>query len=149
MSFSEANDTKKVNLVTFESHGLRVAPLEIPSFQKLVTLRGKQESIMKSLESLQDTQAWVEVELDDENPLVANVAIRKYAQELGVKILLLRVTKGEGAFDAEVFEEKTLDQLTPQEVFSLRLEQEKLEDERLKKALNREFLKVLEGVQLR
>jgi exonuclease SbcD len=150
LSFSEADEKKKVNIVSLDTNSLRVEEVVIPTFRKLYLLKGDTQTLLDSLSELANSQdVWVEIHLRDDNPLVAHTQLRQKAQEVGVKILALKVQEMGVQLQSQVFQNKTLEELTPQEVFEQRVLEENITDETLKKNLKVEFLKIVDEVQNR
>ncbi len=149
LSFSEANNTQKVNLVTFEKGGMDVELLEVPKTRDLIILKGDAETVQGELEKIVDTTAWIEVHLDDDNPMQANTEIREKAAESGVTLLAVKVQKSQKQLRARELKAISLEELSISQVFDKRLEQEALEDKRLERKLKENFAAVVERVQNR
>ena len=146
LSFSEANNIKKVNIVSFERLTCKVQELEIPLYRKLIVLRGKTQEILQQLETLQDKRVWVEVHLRDTNPFYANDIIRSKAKELGITLLAVKIQKDEVALNKEDVKVLSLDELSPLELFEKRLEKENIEDKALFQELRKHFQEIVDEV---
>ncbi len=147
LSFSEANGTKRVHIVTFEGREPRVERVEIPLFRALVSLRGKPEEIIEKLGSITEKDSWIEVHVDAENPYEANKVIRETAEEMELTLLAVRLERTEAALRADDVAALSLDELTPLEVFEKRMEMENIEDEALHEVLIERFKEVVLKVQ--
>ncbi|MGB3750447.1 MAG: exonuclease SbcCD subunit D C-terminal domain-containing protein [Arcobacteraceae bacterium] len=149
LSFSEANQKKKINIVEFHGKNVEVKELEIPLYRKLLVLKGDLEHIKSELEKIEDKTTWIEVHLKDENPMFANQAIREYVNELELIILAIKIDRTEKKLEAKELKVTSLDQLIPEDVFQRRLSSEKLEEGDFKDELTLHFKEVVEKVTLR
>jgi len=149
LSFSEASQKKRVNIVTFEDNKLTVEELEIPLYRKLLVLKGNLEMLKKELEKIEDKSTWIEIHLKDENPMFAHQALREYAEALELIVLAIKIDRTQKKLQAKELKVTSLDELTPSDVFTRRLEVEELEDEHLKEELILNFKSVLEKVENR
>ena len=147
LSFSEATSQKKINIIEFDGKTPFVRELDIPLFRPLVVLRGDVETIVSSLEEIEDKQSWIEVHLRDDNPFAANQHIRQRALELGVTLLAVKIDTSEQKMQQSDFHVLSLDELTPKDLFKKRLEQEELQDSVLKEQLVACFEEVLDEVE--
>jgi len=146
LSFSESNQMKKVNIVSFENKEVKIEELEVPLYRKLQVLKGDLEAIKKELAKIDDITTWIEVHLNDENPMFANQAIREYAQKLELIILAIKIDRTQKKLEAKELNVVSLDELRPSDVFQRRLEIEKLEDNEFIDELTLHFRKVVERV---
>ena len=148
LSFSEANQKKKINIVEFDNKSIEVKELEIPTTRQLVALKGNGETILKELEKIEDKTTWIEIQLNDENPIVAHQSIRDYAQEKELIILAIKIDRTQKRLESKDLNVLSLDELTPSDVFERRLKIEELEDVSFIEELNLNFKKVFEKVSL-
>ena len=146
LSFSEASQTKRVNVVTFEEDSVEVEELEIPLYRKLLLLKGDQEYLEKELEKVEDKTTWIEIHLKDNNPSFAHQVLREYADELELMVLAIKVDRTEKKLQAKELNVVSLSELTPLDVFGRRLGLEELDDEEFKEELTLTFKKVVEKV---
>lgn len=129
LSFSEAQAPKEVLLVTFEGGepAPRIAPLAVPCFQALTTVRGDWQVLEAFFGGLGDSgpSLWLEVQLEIDawgpgvQERVAALAQGKAVEVLAVRNsrrLLPRLMEDDGP-------RQTLTALTPHEVFARRLAQ--------------------------
>ena len=144
LSFSEASSQKKVNIIEFVDKEMSVKELNIPTFRALIVLRGNLEEIETALALISDKQSWIEIHLNDENPYASNKAIRDKAETLDLIILAIKIDKTVDALHLKSSTALSLNEFSPLEIFNKRLEQEELEDEALKEALNKEFKLLVE-----
>ncbi len=147
LSFSEAGDTKRVNIVTFEGQKADVERVEVPIFRALVRCRGNMSEIIAQLEKIEDKESWIEVEVDDTNAYEANRVIREKAEELGLTLLAVKLRQREVGLGQEEAKVISLQELTPHEVFQKRLEVDLLDDEVLKEQLLKMFDTIVEEVE--
>jgi DNA repair protein SbcD/Mre11 len=148
LSFSESNQKKKINIVEFKDNKVEVEEMQIPQHRKLQVLKGNLESIKKELKSIEDKTTWIEIHLNDENPMFANQAIREYAVELELIILAIKIDRSEKKLEAKELKVTSLDELIPADVFQKRLELEELEDKEFIEELTLNFRQVVEKVQV-
>jgi len=148
LSFSEAKQKKKINIVEFIDGTVEVQELEIPLYKQLLVLKGNCESILKELKVIENKDTWIEVHLNDENPIVANQSIRDYAQEEELIILAIKIDRTEKRLEAKDLNVISLDELTPSAVFSRRLKLEELEDNEFSDELILNFKKVMQKVSI-
>ena len=152
LSFSEANQRKRVNIVEFsnekEHNKAVVEEIQIPQHRKLQVLKGNLESVKNELKQIEDKTTWCEIHLNDENPMFANQALREYAQEQELIILAIKIDKSEKKLKASELKVTSLDELKPEDVFKRRLEIEKLEDKEFCDELTLNFKQVVEKVSV-
>lgn len=146
LSFSEAGNQKKVNIVTFNKKIAKLTKIDIPIFRPLVVLCGDLKSLNTELEKILDKNSWIEIHLDDKNPYDANHSLRKTAKELDLNILMIKIDKKSKPLHADKMRVISLDELTPKEVFNRRLELDCILDEKLKSALMKKFETVLDEI---
>ncbi|CAA6807096.1 MAG: Exonuclease SbcD [uncultured Campylobacterales bacterium] len=146
LSFSEANQKKKINIVEFKNEKVNVKEIEIPNKRKLQVLRGNLESVLKELEKIEDKTTWIEIHLNDDNPMSANQEIREYADKNEFIILAIKIDKTQKKLEAKELKVTSLDELTPTDVFTRRLDIEELEDKEFVEELTLSFKKIYEKV---
>ncbi|MDC0933206.1 exonuclease SbcCD subunit D C-terminal domain-containing protein [Arcobacteraceae bacterium] len=148
LSFSESNQKKKVNIVSFENDVVSVEELEVPLYRKLQVIKGDLDVIKKKLSNIEDKSTWIEIHLNDENPMYANQAIREYAQELELTVLAIKIDRTQKKLEAKELNVVSLDELSPNEVFQRRLDIEELEEKEFIDELTLNFKKVVEKVNV-
>ncbi len=146
LSFSEAKNTQKVNIVDF-GQTLEIEELEVPQKRKLVVLKGDSQSIKAELKNIKDKTVWIEVHIKDDNPYVANQEIRDIALKLELILLAVKIDKSEKELFSKEMKAISLDELSVNEVFEKRLELEKIEDKNLKDELLVNFNQIVQKVQ--
>lgn len=149
LSFSESKQKKKVNIVTFEDNNVEVEELEIPLYRSLKVIKGNLEEVKKELDNIEEKSTWIEIDLNDENPMFANQSIREYANELELTILAIKIDKTQKRLQAQELKVTSLDELSPTDVFNRRLEVDEITDEDFKKELTLKFKEVLERVVIK
>jgi len=147
LSFSEASSQKKVNIITFSGKTPSVREVNIPLYRSLIVLRGNTRTILDALNAVKNKESWIEVHVNDENPLYANQVIREKAEELELTLLAVKIDKQEQALRREEFKVISLDELTPLELFEKRLEKEELQDEAFQNELISNFKNIVAEVQ--
>ena len=147
LSFSEVNDTKKVNIIEFDKTKAIISKLDIPQTKKLIVLKGDGNTIIKKLENIEDKDSFIEVHLSDDNPALANQNIREYASDNDLVILAVKVRKTDEAISIKVQNAQSLDDLSIQDVFDERIAQDDIVDIKFKEQLNLTFNQVYSKVQ--
>ncbi len=130
LSFSEFDDRKTVYLVAFSGNRVeRVEPLEVPSRRRLVRLRGPLPKLTDALLALEDPaglKTWVEVraELEEYDPYFVQ-KMNELVKGRNLAILKYQVTYPNRAQSLdELMPERTLGELSPEEVFRRKCESE-------------------------
>jgi len=139
LSFSEADDTKKVCIISFDEDIPLIDEIDIPCFRELYRVRGNSEEIIRELESIENEECWIEAEIDDDNTYEALRRIQDYADEKHLTILVKKIKKSDANIGAEEVEAVNLEEVSPLEIFMRRMEMENIEDETLKKHLVETF----------
>jgi DNA repair protein SbcD/Mre11 len=147
LSFSESKNTQKVNFVTFEGRDINVEEIAVPRERELHVIKGKLAQIKKELQAIDDKSSWIEVHIQDDNPMFANSEIRELANKLELTLLAVKVDKTEKQLQAKELKAISLDELSVNEVFEKRLELEDIEDEEFKDNLKNSFETVVSRVQ--
>jgi exonuclease SbcD len=138
LSFSESKNTQKVNLVSLGKK-IRIEELAVPLYRKLLVIKGDVKTIQKELSAVADKNSWIEVHVNDDNPMHANSVIREFAAKLELKLLAVRVQKSEKQLRAKEMQAISLDELSVNEVFEKRLAIENIEDKEFEKELIENF----------
>ncbi|RXJ96101.1 exonuclease sbcCD subunit D [Malaciobacter molluscorum] len=145
LSFSESNNTQKVNVVTIEED-VKVEELEIPLKRKLQVIKGDLETIIDELKKVENKTTWIEVHIKDDNPMFANTQIREEATKLDLTILAVKIEKSEKQLRAKELKAISLDELSVNDVFEKRLEEENIEDKEFKKQLTLSFSQIVNNL---
>ncbi|RXJ90910.1 exonuclease sbcCD subunit D [Arcobacter sp. CECT 8983] len=145
LSFSESKNTQKVNLVTIKE-SVEVEELEIPLKRKLQVIKGNLETIKDELQKVEDKTTWIEVHIKDDNPMFANTQIREEATKLDLTILAVKIEKSEKQLRAKELKAISLDELSVNDVFEKRLEQENIEDKEFKEQLTLSFSQIVNNL---
>lgn len=145
LSFSESKNTQKVNLVTIKE-SVEVEELEIPLKRKLQVIKGTCELIIDELKKVEDKTTWIEVHIKDDNPMFANTQIRELGSKLDLTILAVKIEKSEKQLRAKELKAISLDELSVNDVFEKKLEQENIEDKEFKEQLILSFSQVVNNL---
>lgn len=159
LSFDECDQTKEMLIVDLDADGLRaVTPLPVPCFQPLATLRSTLADLPAALATaVGRADANGRLEIPGRPPLWLEIAI---IGESGLADLPARVQAACAAWPVEVLRIRriceanvgierqaleTLDELTPEEVFNRRLQQEKANglDDEGSEALHRRYAEIV------
>lgn len=120
MGFGEANQQKKVLLITFSSISPTIQELPVPSFQQLVRIVGSLDDIHSTLEDLKkaESSAWLEIEYTGSD-IIGN--LREMLDEtLSGSTMEIRRIKNRRIMDrviSTIAEDETLDDLDTEDVF--------------------------------
>ncbi len=146
LSFSESENAQKVNIVTLKNSDLKVEEIPVPLKRKLQVIKGNLETIKDELKKVEDKTTWIEVHIKDDNPMFANTAIREQATKLNLTILAVKIEKSEKQLRAKELKAISLDELSVNDVFKKRLEQENIEDKEFKEQLTLSFSQVVSNL---
>lgn len=153
LAFDEARQEKQVLLVDLDTNGLRaVTPLPVPCFQPLLSLRGSLAELPSALaeaarQGSAERPVWLEVVVraDDYLPDL-QTRIASLCEGLPVEVLRIRRERGTAVVGLQSQARETLDELSVEEVFARRLQQEQL-DEGDAQRLKGLYCEVLEGLR--
>ena len=135
LSFDELKTTKQVVMVEFNSsQQSKVTPLEVPVSQPMAVIKGDLESIACQLAEYKDRDeslpVWLCIEVQVQDYLSdLQQRVQQMAEGLNVEVLQLRRSRNRAQQALSQVERETLAELTPQEVFTKRLELESFEGE--------------------
>lgn len=153
LSFDEAAQDKEVLLIDLGDTGLqKVRPLPVPRFQGLQAVRGTLDELALAMPALaaQASAAcpmWLEVTVSQDDYLPDLPArVQQMTEGLPLEVLRVRRDRGTATAQLAALARETLDELSPQEVFERRLQQEALAPE-LALALAERYRGVLEALQ--
>lgn len=136
LSFDEARQQKEVLLLTFEGATLQsITPLPVPVFQPMASLRGSLKELAGAIAEVAakgtpERPVWLEVQVSTDDYL-SDLQSRINALCEGHPVEVLRIRRERGNAMASLASEarETLDELSVEDVFSRRLQQETLEEE--------------------
>ena len=146
LSFSEGTSNKKVNVITFKENIMVVKEISIPISRELKVIKGNLDYILIELEKLKDKRCWIEIKLDDENPLHSNSRIRDRAKELGLTILAIKIDKSTNALHSKK-DIISLNELKPIDVFERLLDIDEIYNDKLRDDLIKSFKVILNEVE--
>ena len=153
LSFDEAGQDKEVLLIDLGEAGLQqVTPLAVPRFQGLQAVRGTLDELAQAMPALaaQATAAcplWLEVTVSQDDYLPDLPArVQQMTEGLPLEVLRVRRDRGTATAQLAALARETLDELSPQEVFERRLQQEDLPPE-LAQALAERYRGVVHALQ--
>ena len=136
LSFDEARQQKEVLLLTFEGATLQsITPLPVPVFQPMASLRGSLKELAGAIaevaaQGTPERPVWLEVQVSTDDYL-SDLQSRINALCEGHPVEVLRIRRERGNAMASLASEarETLDELSVEDVFARRLQQETLEEE--------------------
>ncbi|CAM3846723.1 exonuclease subunit SbcD [Ectopseudomonas alcaliphila] len=136
LSFDEARQQKEVLLLTFEGATLQsITPLPVPIFQPMASLRGSLKELANAIAEVADQgtperPVWLEVQVSTDDYLSdLQSRINALCEGLPVEVLRIRRERGNAAASLASEARETLDELSVEDVFARRLQQETLEEE--------------------
>ncbi len=139
LSFDEAKQQKQLLQIDLESTGLlAVEVLEIPCFQRLISLSGSLVELELQFAELAgqldpDAVAWLEIQVQiDDYYADLDERVTALCAELPVEVLRVRRLRGNKVAGLTRDSGEVLAELTPDEVFAKRLHDEELSDEDIK-----------------
>ncbi len=155
MSFGEWKDEKSITIVEFEKKKIKDIEIKkIPTFRKLVALKGEEIEIEKKLEQIANEikesnnklEAWVEIIIEsDKTRPDAYRYFNEWAKDLPLQILRVSFTKKYEAVDA-LSTDYELDNLSPEDIFKKRCESVGLDEKETKGSL-KSFKELLNWMQ--
>jgi exonuclease SbcD len=152
LSFDEAKQQKEVLLVDLDSSGLRqITALPVPRFQPLLSLRGSLKELETAIQEAAkqgsaEQPVWLEVLVGTDDYLSdLQLRIAALCEGLPVEVLRIRRERGNSAANLASEVRETLDELSVEDVFGRRLQQEAL-DESAVQCLQGLYRQVLEGL---
>ncbi|MGP0171631.1 exonuclease subunit SbcD [Pseudomonas sp. NCHU5208] len=153
LSFDEARQQKEVLLLEFGEAALQsITPLPVPVFQPMASLRGSLKELADAIDEVAkqgtpERPVWLEVQVSSDDYL-SDLQSRINALCEGHPVEVLRIRRERGNVAASLASEarETLDELSVEDVFARRLQQEALEEEDAQR-LQGLYRQVLEAVQ--
>ncbi len=136
LSFDEARQQKEVLLLEFGTATLQsITPLPVPVFQPMASLRGSLKELADAIAEIAkqgtpERPVWLEVQVSTDDYL-SDLQSRINALCEGHPLEVLRIRRERGNASANLTSEarETLDELSVEDVFARRLQQEALEEE--------------------
>ncbi|MEL0629051.1 exonuclease subunit SbcD [Psychromonas aquatilis] len=153
LSFDESKQTKKVNIIEFsDKHDLQVNEFDIPRFQELHIISGDLDAITEQINTLKDSlkgeTIWVEVKLKQAQYMSD---LHTYLSQLveGTSIDILKVSSPQinETNQWQENDKKSLENVTPVQLFEHRLDIEDNISDEQKKQLKGLFAEVLSAVE--
>lgn len=135
LSFDEARQQKEVLLLNFGAAALQsITPLPVPVFQPMASLRGSLKELAGAIaaaaeQGTPERPVWLEVQVSTDDYL-SDLQSRINALCEGLPVDVLRIRRERGTATASLASEarETLDELSVEDVFSRRLQQETLDE---------------------
>jgi exonuclease SbcD len=152
LSFDEAHQQKEVLLLDFGAAALQsTTPLPVPVFQPMASLRGSLKDLADAIADLAtqgtpERPVWLEVQVSTDDYLSdLQSRINALCEGLPVEVLRIRRERGNAAASLASEARETLDELSVEDVFARRLQQETLDqgDTQRLQALYRQVLEAL------
>ncbi|VXB43093.1 exonuclease subunit SbcD [Pseudomonas sp. 8O] len=136
LSFDESRQQKEVLLLEFGAAALQsITPLPVPVFQPMASLRGSLKELAGAIteaaaQGIPERPVWLEVQVSTDDYL-SDLQSRINALCEGLPVEVLRIRRERGNASASLASEarETLDELSVEDVFARRLQQETLEEE--------------------
>jgi len=136
LSFDEARQQKEVLLLEFAGTALQsITPLAVPVFQPMASLRGSLKELAGAIAEVADQgtperPVWLEVQVSTDDYLSdLQSRINALCEGLPVEVLRIRRERGNAAASLASEAWETLDELSVEDVFARRLQQETLDED--------------------
>lgn len=136
LSFDEARQQKEVLLLEFAGTALQsITPLLVPVFQPMASLRGSLKELAGAIAEVADQgtperPVWLEVQVSTDDYLSdLQNRINVLCEGLPVEVLRIRRERGNAAASLASEARETLDELSVEDVFARRLQQETLDED--------------------
>lgn len=153
LSFDEARQQKEVLLLEFGDAALQaITPLPVPVFQPMASLRGSLKELAVAIAEIAaqgtpERPVWLEMQVSSDDYLSdLQSRINALCEGLPVEVLRIRRERGNATASLASDARETLDELSVEDVFARRLQQEVLEEEDAQR-LQGLYRQVLEAVQ--
>lgn len=154
LSFDEARQQKEVLLLEFAESALQsITPLAVPVFQPMASLRGSLKELADAIAGIAsqgtpERPVWLEVQVSSDDYLSdLQSRINTLCEGHPVEVLRIRRERGNAAASLASEARETLDELSVEDVFARRLQQEVLQegDAQRLQGLYREVLETVQG----
>jgi len=135
LSFDEARQQKEVLLLEFGAALQSITPLPVPVFQPMASLRGSLKELAGAIaeaaaQGTPQRPVWLEVQVSTDDYLSdLQSRINALCEGLPVEVLRIRRERGNAMASLASEARETLDELSVEDVFARRLQQETLEEE--------------------
>jgi len=136
LSFDEARQPKEVLLLTFEGATLQsITPLPVPVFQPMASLRGSLKELAGAItevaaQGTPERPVWLEVQVSTDDYLSdLQSRINALCEGHPVEVLRIRRERGNASTSLASEARETLDELSVEDVFARRLQQETLDED--------------------
>ena len=153
LSFDEARQQKEVLLLEFGTAALQpITACPVPVFQPMASLRGSLKELVVAIADIAtqgtpERPVWLEVQVSTDDYLSdLQSRINALCEGHPVEVLRIRRERGNAAASLASEARETLDELSVEDVFARRLQQETLEEEDAQR-LQGLYRQVLEAVQ--
>ncbi|MEL0660738.1 exonuclease subunit SbcD [Psychromonas arctica] len=153
LSFDESKQTKKVNLIEFTNKtDLSVSEIDIPTFQSLKVISGDLDSISDQINALKsddlEQSVWVEVKLKQAHYMSdLHTHLSQLVEGTHIDILKVSSPQINEANQWQDNDKKSLDNVTPEQLFEHRLDIEDNISDEQKQQLKGLFAEVLSAVE--
>ncbi|HIQ43343.1 MAG TPA: exonuclease subunit SbcD [Pseudomonas oleovorans] len=155
LSFDETRQQKEVLLLEFGEASLQsITPLAVPVFQAMASLRGSLKELAGAIAEVAaqgtgERPVWLEVQVSSDDYLSdLQGRISALCEGHAVEVLRIRRERGNASASLASAARETLDELSVEDVFARRLQQEVLDEADSQRLLER-YRQVLEAVQER
>ena len=151
LSFSEVSSQKQVLLVDFDGNQLSgIKPLDIPVFRNLQIIKGSLAEIEHQLKELPETKKltpWLDIEVATEDYLSdLHRRLEEMVKECPAELLRVRKQREQKNQALSSETKETLAELTVDDVFSQRLQQEEIPEETMTR-LTQAFQEIVASVE--
>ncbi len=151
LSFDEISSAKQVLIVEFNESTLgEITSVEVPSFRQLVSLKGNLTAIEEALSELSiknELTLWLEVEVASDDYLSdLQARVEQLVYDLPVELLRVRRKRQKDSTQLTIESRETLAELSVDDVFLQRIQDEDLSDDNVAQLLNA-FNEIRSGIE--
>lgn len=149
MGFGEADQTKKINIVSFEDSAMNIEQLSIPSFRKLLKIDGSLDEITQKIAeaAIDSPEAWIEIEYT-KGEMIPDLRekIEEIMKNTSLSLLRIKNRVTMNRYLQQSQKAETLDELDVNEVFERLLHTTGFDEEE-KKELRDSFKEIIISMQ--
>ena len=132
MGFNEADQTKKVIMISFENGERRIDEIEVPRFKNLYRIAGSAENITQKITDLLEENAngWLEITINEGDTAPdLSTKITNMIEKSELTLLSTKDTRAKEFYQMTAASQEKLEDITPEEVFEKCLMANNVSDE--------------------
>ena len=147
LSFSEASKDKKVNIISFKDDITFSKDITIPITRNLIVIKGDLDLVIQELADIDNKSCWIEIHLEDDNPIQANRDIKTMAKKLGLTILVIKMNNSVNSLTIDKNAIVRLEEKTPLDIFNHLLDLDNVYNDSVRDELVNNFNIILEEIE--